>query len=112
MGISKNLADSIRRDKLERDLSVAELAEELHLAVSTTQEYLNGNCNPRADTLELLAERMGMPVATLISSPPSGMEQAANMVQTAKALAVLPPDKREKGARLLLELAGLFAGED
>ena len=53
-----------------------------------------------------------MPVATLISSPPSGMEQAANMVQTAKALAVLPPDKREKGARLLLELAGLFAGED
>ena len=49
MGISKNLADSIRRYKLERDLSVAELAEELHLAVSTTQEYLNGNCNPRAD---------------------------------------------------------------
>ena len=112
MGISKNLADSIRRYKLERDLSVAELAEELHLGVSTTQEYLNGNCTPRADTLELLAERMGMPVATLISSPPSGMEQAANMVQTAKALAVLPPDKREKGARLLLELAGLFAGED
>lgn len=110
MGISRNLAESIRRYKLERQLTTVELAEELHLAVSTTQEYLNGSGNPRADTLELLAGRMGLPVAELVTGSP-GWEEAGSVIHAARALSVLPPEKREKGARLLLELAGLFAGE-
>ena len=51
MSISSNIAAKMLRYKLDHELTTAELASELHLAVSNTQEYLNGNGNPRADTL-------------------------------------------------------------
>ena len=112
MEIKKNIAANIQRYKLERDLTIAELAEELHLAVSTTVEYLGGRCNPRADTLELLADCMGLTAAELISSLPPDLDRTGSLIRAAQELAVLPPAKREKGVRLLLELAGLFAGEE
>lgn len=120
MELGKVLAANIRQYKLDHALSIVELAEELHLAVSTTQEYLNGNGNPRGDTLELLAQRMGIPVAQLVSPPAGTLErvperppqqpQVRHMVRAARDLAALPPDKREQGLRLLQELTDLFAG--
>lgn len=81
MELGKILAANIRQYKLARQLSVTELAEELHLAVSTTQEYLKGTGNPRADTIDMLAQRMGTTVAELIVSPPSGAAQAVGMAR-------------------------------
>lgn len=120
MELGRNLAANIRRYKLDHGLTTMELAAELHLAVSTTQEYLNGNGNPRGDTLELLAQRMGIPVARLVS-PPAGTSERAperppqppqvrHMVRAARDLAALPRDKREDGLRLIRELTELFAG--
>ena len=57
MSINKNLAKTIQRYKLDRDLSISELAEELGVARSILESYLNGTGNPRADTLELLSEK-------------------------------------------------------
>lgn len=109
MEIGKNLAANILRYKLDHKLSTIELAAELHLAVSTTQEYLNGGGNPRADTLELLARQMGISVTELISSPISGLEQATSVFRAAKECAALPPDKREKGIQLFLEMVDLWS---
>lgn len=111
MSIGKNLAASILQFKLDHRLSTVELASELHLAVSTTQEYLNGNGNPRADTLEMLAQRMNISIIELISSTPPGLEQTQNAVHAAKELAALPPDRREKGVRLFLEMVELWSCE-
>lgn len=111
MGVNKILAASIRRYKEARALTVAELAKELHLAISTTQEYLKGNCNPRTDTLELLAERIGVTIGELLASPPPELERTESLVQAAGALATLEPEKQEKAVKLLLELAELIAGE-
>ena len=111
MTLNKSLAASIRRYKQARDLTVAELAEDLHLAVSPTQEYLKGNCSPRTDTLELLAERMGVTVGELLASPPPELERTESLMQAAGVLAALKPEKREKAVKLLLELAELIAGE-
>ena len=112
MELSKVLAVNIKRYKLEHGLSIVELAEELHLALSTTQEYVSGRGNPRGDTLELLAQRMGVPVARLVSLPDTGQgpPQVRRAVRTARELAGLPQDKRERGLELLQELAELFAG--
>ncbi|MCI8399212.1 MAG: hypothetical protein HFF90_07415 [Oscillibacter sp.] len=59
MTLNKSLAASIRRYKQARDLTVAELAEDLHLAVSTTQEYLKGNCNPERTRWSFLRSAWG-----------------------------------------------------
>lgn len=123
MGIGKNIAARMLQYKLDHGLSTVELAEEMHLAVSTTQEYLNGNGNPRTDTLEMIAQRMGISVIQLISpsSPvqaqpplprppqPASLRQTRAAAHFAKELAQLPPDKREKGIRLFLEMIELWS---
>ena len=67
MNIQKNIAAKIRFAMLQRDCSLEELAQELGIARSTLQEYLRENANPRLDTLELLAEKLGYTPAELIS---------------------------------------------
>lgn len=125
MGIGRNIAAKMLQFKLDHELTTVELATELHLAVSTTQEYLNGNGNPRTDTLEMIAGRMGISVIQLISPPPEGRPQLQATIQTqsqpafprqarsvlhaAKELAQLPPAKREKGIQLFLELVELWS---
>ena len=109
MDISRNLAANILQYKLNHNLSTIELAAELHLAVSTTQEYLNGDGNPRADTLEMLARRMGVSVIALISTPSTNWVHTQGMIYAAKEFAALPPGKREKGIQLFLEMVELLS---
>lgn len=109
MAIGKNIASTLLQYKRDRELTTVELATELHLAVSTTQEYLNGDGNPRADTLEMIAQRMNITVVELISSPPEGLTQTRNVIRAAKAFASLPPDKQEKGIQLFLEMIQLWS---
>lgn len=125
MSISSNIAAKMLRYKLDHELTTVELASELHLAVSTTQEYLNGNGNPRADTLETIAQQMGVSVNQLISplaseptqrqTPAPRQPQAASLRHTraaarlAKEFARLPPDKRGKGIQLFLEMVELWS---
>lgn len=123
MGIGKNIAVRMLQHKLDHGLSTVELAEEMHLAVSTTQEYLNGNGNPRADTLEMIAQRMGISVIELISPSstvqpqpipprqpqPAFSRQAKAAAHLAKEFAQLSPDKREKGIQLFLEMVELWS---
>ena len=70
-----------------------------------------GKLQPRTDTLELLAERMGVTVGELLASPPPELERTESLMQAAGVLAALKPEKREKAVKLLLELAELIAGE-
>ena len=111
MGIDKNIAANILQYKHDHKLSTVELAAELHLSVSTTQEYLNGDGNPRANTLEMLAQQMGISVVELISGPSPGVEQAQDMLRAANELAALPPARREKGIRLFAEMIELWSNE-
>ena len=112
MSINKNLAKTIQRYKLDRDLSISELAEELGVARSILESYLNGTGNPRADTLELLSEKSGIPLSEFVSGPPSGLEQAHIAVCAAREFASLPPERRELCISHFIELLHLMAQPD
>lgn len=109
MSISENIAKTLRTIKEDRGLSYADFAEELGIPKSSLVEYLGGYGNPRADTMELLAERCGIPIIEMISAPLPGREQAETVLRTAKELSVLPPEKRRIAIQLFLEIAALFA---
>lgn len=111
MGIGENIAANILQYKRNHKFSTVELASELHLSVSTTQEYLNGDGNPRANTLEMIAQQMNISVIDLISSPSPGVALAQNMIHTASELAALSPAKREKGIHLFMEMIKLLDDE-
>ena len=69
MSIQKNIAATLRAAMAEKGRTQAEFSDELGIAHSSLQEYLKDGANPRADTIELLAEKLGITPAKLISEP-------------------------------------------
>lgn len=109
MSINENIARTMRRVRQERNVSIEIFADELGIPKSSAQMYLKGEGNPRADTLELLAEGCGLPITELVSDPLPGREQAETLLSTAQLLSGLPPGKREACVRHLLAIAAIFA---
>ena len=67
MSIQKNISATLRTAMAEKGRTQAEFSDELGIAHSSLQEYLKDGANPRADTIELLAEKLGITPAKLIS---------------------------------------------
>ena len=70
MKIRDNLAATIQTIMKEKGLSLEEASEELCISRTALQSYVKAHSNPRADTLELLAEKLGVSVAELVSGTP------------------------------------------
>ena len=104
MPISENITDFIKRYKRAHHFSVAELSEELGIAKSALAGYLSGTCNPRTDTLELLAEKRGVSVAEIISAHPRDWERAEMAERAARLFSSLPPERRDRAIHLFLDL--------
>lgn len=113
MPIRENISAAIRRYQRARSLTLREAARELDIPWASLEGYANGQANPRADTLEMLAEKMGVSIAEMVSGSPPGWEQAETIVRAAAAVGSLPPEHHEECIRLLLRLVALFSkGED
>ena len=67
MNIDKNIAAKLKREMSKRGVNYAEFAEELGIPRTTMQGYVKGSSNPRADSMEELANRLGISVAELVS---------------------------------------------
>lgn len=111
MSIRGNVSLAIRTYKTANRLSLSALAELLEIPVSSLQCYLKGTSDLRADTIELLAEKMSIPVIEMVSGPVPGAGQAETIVRAARELADLTEDRREHGIGLFLQLVALFAGD-
>jgi len=93
-------------------LSISELSEELGIAKSAAVNYLNGDCNPRADAVELLAEKCGVSVAEIISARPPGWEWAEILEQAARVFSGLPPEQRNRAVSLFFSLINILSKGD
>jgi transcriptional regulator with XRE-family HTH domain len=67
--IQKNIAATLKAAMAEKDLTLVEFAEEIGIARTSLQGYLKEESNPRADTIELLSERLNISPSELISGP-------------------------------------------
>lgn len=109
MSISQNISLLLRWYKEANNLSISELANELGIAVSSLQRYLEGTANLRIDTVELLAEKTNIPVMEMVSGHAPEWERAETIVRAAREFSGLPDEKQEKGIQLLIQLVTLFA---
>lgn len=112
MSISKNIAGTIKRYKETNHLSIAELSIALGVAKSAVESYLNGTGNPRADTIEILAEKCGISAAEMISAQSPVWEQAEIIGQAARLFSGLPPEQRERATTLFLSLVDILSKGD
>lgn len=67
MDIHKNIAASMKAAMCERDMSLAEFSKELGIGKSSLQAYLNGTQSMRADTIEIVAKKLNITPAELVS---------------------------------------------
>lgn len=112
MPVPDNIADFLRRYKEEHHLSIADLSDELGVAKSAVVNYLSGRCNPRANTMDLIAEKCGVSTAEMISAQPPGRDRAEIVEQAARLFSNLPPERREKAITHFLALVDILAEED
>ena len=68
MSICEILALKLREIKEERGLSVVEFSEQLDISRSALQAILTCKGNPRTDTIEHIASRLGVSPISLLSS--------------------------------------------
>lgn len=67
MKIEKNIMATLKREMDKRGVNYAELAAEIDVPRTTLQGYLNGTSHPRSDSMENLADKLGISVAELVS---------------------------------------------
>jgi len=111
MSICESVSRVMQRFKAENNLSMQALSTRLEIPMSSTQCYLKGVSNPRADTLEMLAEKMNVPITEIVSCPAPLPEPVETILKAAEALSSLPPEQRQQVIQLLRELTALFAGD-
>ncbi len=67
MTIEKNIMATLEREMDKRGVNYAELSAEIGIPRTTLQGYLKGTSHPRADSMENLADKLGISVAELVS---------------------------------------------
>ncbi len=70
MKIQENIAATIQLLLKEKGLTLVEASDELGISRTALQSYVKADSNPRADTIELIAEKLGISPAELVSGTP------------------------------------------
>lgn len=109
MEIQANIAETVRRVMEERGKTLSELSAELDIPLSSMKNYAKGAKNLRADTIDMLAWKLGLTPAELISQLPSGWAEAETAVRAAQAFGSLTLEKQSQGIELFLKLVDLFS---
>ena len=114
MGIQENMSAFINAMKRQKAVSTTELSAELEISRSTLQEYLNGTGNPRAETIDHLAEKLGVDPVVMVSGRfnPSQLHIASLLLSTLEAYTQLPKEKQTQFAELFLQMLSLWDGEE
>ena len=107
--ICQGIAQTINEAMIVRNKTLSALAEEIGVPISSLQNYASGRSNPRADTIEILAEKLGVSPAELISSHPEEWRKAETVLRAANEFSALTPEQKEVGIRLFLSLVQLFS---
>ena len=112
--IQQNMANVIRAVKEVNAKSLSEMSAELEISRSTLQDYLSGKGNPSAETIEHLAEKLGVDVSVLVSGVFSECQLriVLRLLDTFGLLFKLSPECRVRFAQLLLEMVQLWNGGD
>lgn len=69
MGIRENIADHLKKHKAEHGLSDRQMACELKVGLGTIQNCLHMRGNPTLETLECMANQMGISTEALFLPP-------------------------------------------
>lgn len=111
MDIRQTIAQRLKLLMRQQGLTLAELSRQWDIPLSSMKIYASGRANLRSDTIELLADRLGLSPSALLAQPSEESEQAEAAVRAAQLFAALPPERRSEALALFLQLTALFSPE-
>jgi transcriptional regulator with XRE-family HTH domain len=76
------LASNLRRLRIARHRSLSQLARDTSMSKATLSGIEGGRGNPTVDTLTVLAEALGVPIAELLEDAPAGEVRIVRLAQT------------------------------
>lgn len=106
--IRSNIARHLRRKLELRGTTLAEFSQEFDIPLTSLKSYLNGSANPRADTIELLAAKLGISPWELISDVSEPMRSAAAVCAIASDFSSMSRERQERLLVLFMELMEFF----
>lgn len=114
MEIRANIANTVNRILRERNKTLAELSADIDIPRSSLENYSKGTSNLRADTIELLAGKLEMTPAELVSnfSDAPEWQQAKTVLSAAHDISGLPLERQESGIQAFLQLVSIFSKEE
>lgn len=90
MKIEKNITATLEREMGKRGMNYAKFSKEIGIPRTTLQGYLKGTSHPRTDSLEELADRLGLSPAELVSGEeypaPTGIPSIDQILEEIPAL--------------------------
>ena len=106
MLLQQNFSNAMTVIKAARKLSITDFSAKTHVSRSTMQNILNGNCNLRMDTVEHIADRLGVHPAVLLfpNHSNSQLKFALLLLETLEAFLNLPKGRKLKAAKLFYHL--------
>lgn len=111
--LQENIATAIRTIMEKRNKSLTEFSEELGISRTALYDYLRGRGNPSIETLEHIAEKLGVSPAVLMTGlfDLDRREITLLLLDTIHEVAELPEAKRLRFAELFLEMVKLWNEE-
>lgn len=113
MNLQQNLSNYLNAIRRHKNQSLTEFSQEIGVARSTLQELLRGTGNPRLDTIQVMADGLGVHSMELLSSEYSQqqIQFAYILLETIKTFSSLPKEKKTTAAYLFHELIMMMEDE-
>lgn len=110
MEAALNLSKNITAIRNLRNLSQVEFSRELGISKSTLQEIEQG-CSPNLNTVECIANRLGISVSVLLSDslPPNQMSLLIHLIQICDWYSSWSQEDRETLIKLLCRITQLVS---
>ena len=75
MDAKKNMSQRVKAYRKSKYNSIEAFSEDLGIALNTVRKLERAHGNPTMDTMNLVADKLGITVSELLSPPASGQEQ-------------------------------------
>lgn len=114
MKIRENIATILKLTKEAKHMTLTEFADFLQVSRSQLQALMNQTANPRIDTIEHIADRLGISVEVFIGTTFADKLSAAATAITGiiKLSEILPEQKHTALTKLLIKFMRLLIKSD
>ena len=105
-----NLSQNIKMLRKEMGKNLEEFASDSGVGRGTVQDIESGRANVTLDTVDIMAEHLGVSARFLLDGPGGTHRLAHELLGTIRLFCMLPLEKRERAVYHFQELITLISG--